>query len=202
MNYGVTTYKKSKNIKCKEMQCTRRLRKEWSAKDATRTWICARFEKVTNQQLSCIGISVYYWFVCSRENLIARAKPYMENKRIHGDSEFAPLWENSADTRFKISRILQRHFVWYRALLIVLYWYVLCHFLGILVGLTSETCLSVQRQFNRFPLRVFCSFLPFVFVSFLQSHWEPKRTWWRKVRGLVETDRDVLHFGTIFSHVW
>lgn len=81
MNYRVTTYKRKGYKKSKKMQCTRRLRKEWSAKDATRTWICARCEKVTNQRLSYEGIFVYHWFSRSRENIIARAKPYLENKR-------------------------------------------------------------------------------------------------------------------------
>ena len=62
------------------MQCTRRLRKEWSANDAKRAWICARCTKGTNQRLSYEGIFVYHWFVRSRENLIARAKPYLEDK--------------------------------------------------------------------------------------------------------------------------
>ena len=41
---------------------------------------CARCTKGTNQRLSYEGIFVYHWFVRSRENLIARAKPYLEDK--------------------------------------------------------------------------------------------------------------------------
>ena len=154
MNYEVTTYKRKGYKKSKQVLCTRRLRKEWSEKDATRTWICARCEKVTNQRLSHEGIFVYHWFLRSRENLIAHAKPYLENKgrKWRYFEVMRPCEENQrrfASNSPYLWRSLWRHSIvqvnWQKYLTSSIVLVCFLSFFDILLRLAYQACLSVQR---------------------------------------------------------